>query len=278
MKRMLVRLCLLLALVGPLQAEQTLRFAPLPLENRETMIRQFSPLLAYLQAETGLPVRFVFFDSYDDLLAAFAANRIDLAYLGPLPYARLRERHAEAQPLVYFREADGGALYRCVLAAFRGDRVRLAALKGRIIGLTQPLSTCGYLSVNGLLRQHAGFDLKDTRYRYLGTHENVALATLGGEVAAGGMKESIARKYAGLGLEVLAKTEPLPGFALVANRATIPPARVAQLRQRLLATPENAYRAWGEPIRHGMAPASDGDYTGLRALDVTAIPTREKDQ
>jgi phosphonate transport system substrate-binding protein len=252
-------------------AAQTLRFAPLPLENRETVIRQFSPLLAHIEAKTGQPVRFVFHDNYDDILQAFTNAQIDLAYLGPLPYTRLRQSFAQAEPLVQFREADGSIMYRCVLAAFRGDRIRLPALKNRTLGLTQPLSTCGDLSVNGMLQKHAGFGLQQTPYRYLGTHEAVALAIVSGEVAAGGMKESIARKYAGLGLEVLASTDLLPGFVLVANRATLSPTRIAQLRQIMLTTPESIYSHWGAPIRHGMNPSLDSDYAHVRALSAASL-------
>ncbi len=266
-----IGLCLFLVWQAQSLAAEILRFAPLPLENRETVIRQFSPLLAHIEANSGQPTRFVFFDNYDDILQAFANAQVDLAYLGPLPYTRLRQRFAQAEPLVQFREADGSIMYRCVLAAFRGDHIRLPALKNRALGLTQHLSTCGDLSVNSLLQKHAGFGLQQTPHRYLGTHEAVALAIVSGEVAAGGMKESIARKYAGLGLEVLARTDLLPGFVLVANRATLSPSRITQLRQMLLTTPESVYSHWGAPIRHGMNPAADSDYANVRRLGAAML-------
>ncbi len=251
-----------------------LRYATVVLENRETVIREFSPMLARMGQSLGQPIRFVFYDKYDDILTAFARKEIDLVYLGPLPYTRLRERFAAAEPLVRFNEQDGSAMYRCVMVAFRDDAIRLSGLKGKQLGLTQPLSTCGPLSVNWLLRKHAGFGIKQTRQLMLSSHENVALATVGGEVSAGGMKESIAHKYAGLGLEVLARTEPLPGFALIANRATLGGERVERLRRHLLAMPETEYRKWGEPIRHGMKPAVDAEYAAFRGLLATDGPSR----
>ncbi len=269
--RIFLGIFLFLAWQAQSLAAGILRFAPLPLENRETVIRQFSPLLTHIEEKTGQPVRFVFHDNYDDILKAFANAQIDLAYLGPLPYTRLRQSFAQAEPLVQFREADGSIMYRCVLAAFRGDHIRPQKLKNRPLGLTQPLSTCGELSVNGLLQKHAGFRLQQTPYRYMGTHEAVALAILSGEVAAGGMKEAIARKYAGLGLEILARTDLLPGFVLVANRATLSPSHIAQLRQMLLTTPESVYSHWGEPIRHGMNPAADSDYANVRRLSAAML-------
>lgn len=249
-----------------------LRYATVVLENRETVIREFSPLLTRAEQSLGQPIHFVFYDKYDDILAAFARREIDLAYLGPLPYTRLRERFAAAEPVVRFNEQDGTAMYRCVLVAFRGDAIRLTGLKGKKLGLTQPLSTCGPLSVNWLLRKYAGFGIEHTQQLMLNSHENVALATVGGEVSAGGVKESIAQKYAGLGLEVLARTEPLPGFALIANRATLGDARVQRLRLHLLATPQTDYQQWGASIQHGMKRADDAEYGPLRTLLSIHLP------
>ena len=259
-------LLLILIWPGVLHAAEPLRFASLVLEDREAVIREFSPLLKWMEKGLDRPIRFVIHENYDDILDAFAKRQVDLAYLGPLPYVRLRDRYPAAEPLVRFNEADGSAGYRCVLAAFRGDAIRLAGLKSRSIGLTQTLSTCGPLSVDALLRKQAGFGLEQTRQQVLGSHQNVAQAIVGGEVAAGGLKESIARKYAGLGLEVLASTDPLPGFALIVNRATLNAAQVASMSRQLLAAPPPVYRRWGESLRYGMQTATDGDYDGVRAL------------
>jgi phosphonate transport system substrate-binding protein len=271
----LLKLCLLL-LVWPsvLHAAEPLRFASLVLENKEALIREFSPLLGWLEQGGNRRMRLVLYEDYDVLLDAFAKRQIDLAYLGPLPYARLRQRHPKAEPLIRFKEANGSASYRCVLAAFRGDAVRLSGLNNKAIGLTQPLSTCGPLSVNAILRKHTGFGLDQTHPLTLGNHEKVALAIVAGEVAVGGLKESIADKYVGLGLEVLASTDPLPGFALIVNRATLDDAQVAQLRWYLLATPPAVYRHWGTSIRHGMQIAVDADYDGVRTLDAKSRPAR----
>ncbi len=270
----LTRLCLFLLIwPGLLHGAEPLRFAMVALENREAAIREFASLLESIETSTGRQLHLTLLDSHDKLIDAFADRQVDLAYVGPLPYVQLRQRHGETELLVRFLEADGSSMYRCVLVAFRGDAIRLTALKNRPVGLTQPLSTCGPLSVNGLLRKHAGFGLEQAKPRFLGSHEQVALAALAGEVAAGGMREAIARKYAGLGLEVLARTEPLPGFALVANRATLDAARIAQLRQSLLATPQAAYQRWGNSIRHGMTAANDSEYADLRELaKAAAVP------
>lgn len=75
----------------------TLRFAPLPMENRETLLKQFRPLAKFLETKLGVAIEFDFSDSYAEIIKKFSAGQIDLAYLGPLSFAwpKLRLYHSE---------------------------------------------------------------------------------------------------------------------------------------------------------------------------------------
>lgn len=261
------------ALSPAVGAAEPIRFAPLPLENREATVKAFNPLARHLERRLGQPVTLVYFDRYDDILAAFEQDRIDLVFLGSLPYLKLRQRTDAVEPLVRFKEPDGRAAYRCALIAFTDDPVRLANLKGRRVGLTQPLSTCGYLGANAMLRARAGIRLEETDYRYLGSHEKVALAVVGGEVDVGSVKEEFALKFAPLGLRVLAHSDWLPATGLFANRRVLGAERVETIRRVLLTTPSQVYQTWGGGIRHGMADARDADFDAVRRFgDPERIP------
>lgn len=256
-------------LTGTCLAGKTVRFAPLPMENRETVVKQFRPMTDYLQQCLGISIEYVYADSYADILEKFRNGEIDLAYQGPLPYVELRASHPLAEPLVHFKEASGQAAYTCALAGFADSVFSLNGLADKTVALTQPLSTCGYLSANGLLRRH-GSGLENNRYRYLGKHDAVALAVVQGEFAVGGLKTAIARKYAHLGLTILDQTAPLPSFALVANKATLKPALLDRIRQALLAIDPVRDRAmlagWGDNIRYGALPADNANYDVVREL------------
>ncbi len=256
---------------------ETLSFAPLPMEAPETVVQQFRPMLTQLEQQLGVQIRIDFSADYAEILRKFETGAVDIAYLGPLPYLELRERFAQAQPLVHFLEASGKPTYTCAIVAPVDGLASLKGLTGKKVALTQPLSTCGYLSTSGLMRE-AGADIEQNAYRYLDKHDEVALAVTRGEFDLGGVKTAIGKKYAHMGLAVLAETAPLPSFALIANGRTVSPERAKSITQALTALDakgkdRDILQTWGENLRHGAVPAYDSDYDALRKLrGVKPIP------
>lgn len=263
-----------IALVNLVHAE-TIRFAPLPMENRETVIKQFRPLTIFLEQRLNLTVNYVYADNYADILAKFRQSQVDVAYLGPLPYVELRASYDKAQPMVHFKEKSGHTTYTCALITVPDADFNIQDANQKKIALTQPLSTCGYLSASGLMRTR-GSSLENNFYRYVGKHDAVALSVIRGEFDAGGLKTAIARKYAHLGLQILVETPPLPSFALVANTKTMPPALISGIRQALIALEPGGkdsamLASWGDNIRFGAVVASDDDYQVVRDLLADAV-------
>lgn len=251
-------------LVNTTSAE-TLTFAPLPMENPENVVGQWTPLLAHIEKSLGVTVRIEYSTGYSEILEKFKAGKIDLAYLGPLPYVTLKEKFSPATPIVHFNEKNGKPTYTCAIVAPADAKLNLKDIKGKKIALTQALSTCGYLSTDGLLR-HSGITLEQNKYRYVGTHDEVALTVTRGEFDVGGLKTAIGRKYAHLGLAVLMETAPLPGFALIANATKLKGERMGQIQKALMSVDAEVRSQWGDNIRYGVVLARDDDYDALRKL------------
>lgn len=250
-------------------AAETLTFSPLPMETPYTVASQWKPLLTYLEQTLGITLKIDYSASNDEILDKFRAGQLDLAYLGPLPYVTLKKTFPATEPVAIFHENNGQPTYTCALAVSAESAFRLKGLKGHKVALTQPLSTCGYFATQGLLHQ-SGSSLEVNHYRYLGQHDEVALAVVRGEFDAGGLKTAIARKYAHLGLVVRAESPALPGLALVANSNRVSARRIAQIRQALLDVDDKIRQQWGDNIRNGVTPASDSDYDGMRQLPMPA--------
>jgi len=259
-----VLLCLHINLAQA-QATAPIVFAPLPMETPETVVSQWKPALDYLGKTMGAPLHVEYADSYATILEKFKRGKLDLAYLGPLPYVTLKERFPAAVPVVHFKEKSGLPSYTCAIVALAERKLTVKKLRGQKVALTQPLSTCGFFLTDSLLHR-AGSDLSHNRFRYLDKHDAVALAVARGDFDAGGLKTSIGQKYAHLGLEVIAESPPLPAFALIANGERLSPERIAALRKALVEADATLRAAWGDNIRHGAVSAADKDYDVVRKL------------
>lgn len=253
---------------------EPIRFAPLPMERPEEVVKQFKPMLTYLEGQLGTKIEITYSTSYAEILEKFRKGEVDLAYLGPLPYVALRKDFAQAEPVVHFLEKSGKATYTCALIS-AGEALPNKA-RDRRFALTQPLSTCGYLSTDDLVRK-AGSTLEANRYRYLGKHDEVALAVARGDFDYGGMKTAIARNFAHLGITVLAETAPLPSFALIANHQSLSKERIEALRKLLMTSDSKTAKDWGDSLRNGAIPAADRDYDVVRQLrSLAKIPDKDK--
>ncbi len=267
--------------IRPGCAKQTIYFAPLPMEKKENLLSKFQPLTSFLSERLKVKIEYIYSPDYATLLKKFKKSEVDLAFLGPLPYVALRKDFHAAKPIIFFKQARDKVTYTCAIATFPDNHFDLISGKLQKIGLTQPLSTCGYLSVNGLMKQY-GNSLENNLYRYLGAHDKVALSIIRGEITAGGLKTKVAKKYEHLGLVILAETGPLPPFALVANRQTLAQETIdtivsslMELDQLLNSKDAKLTEHQRTVVGNGFLPGDDEAYQIIRELQGSVtIPER----
>jgi len=242
----LIKVTYLLMLLGMLYQTPGyaahLTYAAVSVQDRETTIAAHRDIVDTLSKAINHTIRISYVADHRQIIADFIAGNIDIAYLGPLPYVAMARRYHNHEILVTVNESAGRPWYRCALVrAFDGPD-NLDTFAGSV-ALTNPLSTCGFLSVDYLLRQK-GVQLEQLPYAFIGSHDQTALEVIRGRYAIGGVKEEIAVKYRGLLLEVMALTPPLPGFVLVANRATLTEEDTIILRKALTHTDYTTYQQW----------------------------------
>lgn len=252
------------------------RFAPLPMEGKKILREQFFGLVGLLEKTFDREVEMVEFLDYGDLLKAFHEDRVDLAYLGPLPYSLLARADEGVEPVACFREPDGKSSYTCSLVVSGAHPVDLENATELHIGLTQPYSTCGFLAVSLMLKQ-AGRSLEEEgiRFSYAGNHTLAALGVARGEYDLAGVKSVIAKRYRHLDLETISESQAFPGFGLYANRRQLSQEAIDHLREVLLrfdpASHEAAYslmQRQGGSLLHGTSdPRGCGDASLKEAID-----------
>ena len=255
---LLFSFCLILNAQTP---KRIFNLAPLPTKKLEQNIKEFLPIHSYMQKKMGIKINYVHLKNYRDILDGFKNGSIDIAYLGPLPFIELYKEYKYAKPIVIFKQRNGLAKYRCVLAKFKDDNIDFS--KKIKVALTQPLSTCGYFMSSKLLKEKFSVNLKDKYYDYTMSHTNALSAVLKGEFDIAGAKESIAQRFESLGLEIIAKSEPLPGFSIVVNTKTVSKEEI-ELLQKILDFPIDKLKQIGGIISKGVVKTNIRDYDMLK--------------
>ena len=264
----ILSLLFLLYLSVAAHATEVLFYAPLPMENPSVTQARNQPLADLLSKLLGREVRLRLVADHASSLDALAAGQVHFAELGPLPFLLARERVADLLPLATFRESDGRADYRCVIVAPMDGVAALTDLIGAeaavSVALTRPQSTCGPAATFSILGE-LGLNLSEVTVSYQGGHSDVAVAVLREQFLIGGVKESFAHSFHGLGLRVLAASEPVPGFVLLV-RAGLLDNQQWQSLSRALSELDEAGLQQLQNGRHGFAPFEEQRFDAVNAM------------
>ena len=177
-------------MISHASAETVLRVSAIPDESPTELQRKFAPLGTYLQAETGMPVKFVPVTDYAAVVEALANGKVDLAWLGGFTFVQAKIRTGgTAIPLVQ-RSEDASFTSKFITAS---DKIKtLADLKGKTFAFGSPSSTSGHLMPRHFLAE-AGVDAdKDFKtMAFSGAHDATAAFVQAGKVEAGALNASV---------------------------------------------------------------------------------------
>jgi ABC-type phosphate/phosphonate transport system substrate-binding protein len=131
----------------------------------------------------------------------------------------------------------------------------LRGLKKEKVGFMKG-STAAHILPVRMLRD-AGIGISEVQPVFLESQDRIISGLLSGELKAAGVKEGLAIKFTGQGLNILATSQALPNFALCAL-PTLP----ASVRQRLVSAimrlkplesrkDANTVKSWDDEIKHG---------------------------
>jgi phosphonate transport system substrate-binding protein len=238
------------------------------------LVKKFSPLATYLSHELDRPVRLEISRDYESHIESVASGVYDIAYMGPVSYVRLFEKHGKV-PLLVKLEVEGKPSFQGAILVREDSPIRdLGELAGKRFAFVSPSSTMGFIVPHYVMKQ-AGVTIDRLGgHDFLKNHDNVALAVLVGEFDAGAVKEETFQKFAPKGARALAMTPPIPEHLFVASSRQ-PPATVKALRASLLGIlgkPEGqrALRAIKNSGTN-FVPVDDRDYDLLREMLSEAV-------
>ena len=164
----------------------TLRFGLLPAEEAVEMVRQFKSIAEHVGKAVGLPTKIFVSQSYNALIEAMEAGKIDVAYLGGSTYVAAYNKGLDVVPMAVAR-LQGRTYYKsCIITRPDSGIKTLQDLKGKSFAFVTPTSTSGgvgprfYLNKNGINPEDFFKSLI-----YAGKHDSVFLAVKNKKVDAG---------------------------------------------------------------------------------------------
>ncbi|MGB3223046.1 MAG: phosphate/phosphite/phosphonate ABC transporter substrate-binding protein [Desulforhopalus sp.] len=166
-------------------------YAYLPQYSHTESFKRHNRLVEYLAEQTGLPLRQVFPDTFDDHISMFGQGKIDISFSNPFIYVKLANRYG-ARAMTRIVEEDGHAEFRGQIIA-RKDNSEITSIedcRGKSWVAVDPSSAGGYLFPLGHFVDH-GITLNDFREVVFagGRQENVILGVYAGLHDIGSIRE-----------------------------------------------------------------------------------------
>jgi len=261
---------------GKTKDKKIVYFGVIPRDNPRIMYEKYQPLLDYLATKTPYKYELVLKKNYEETVNALGAGETDVALLGPLTYLEAHAKYG-AVSILKSKGVDDTTSYRSVIITKKNSPVKtLTELKGKSVAFASSKSTSGNLMPRYLLanaRIHLS-DLSD--YANFDYHDSVVKAVLKGRYTAGAVRDSVAKKYRKLGLDVIAESEPIPTGPLVAGPGT-PYAVIENIKKALLMLDPReteghaVLKRLDEDFKNGFTEATDRDYGGVRSK-INAVP------
>ncbi|MFZ5758263.1 MAG: phosphate/phosphite/phosphonate ABC transporter substrate-binding protein [Thermodesulfobacteriota bacterium] len=252
--------CLLLITTGS-QAADSYVFGVHPFKNPTELGKMFKPLRDYLGAELGAEISFRSAKDYDASKQALINGEIDISYLGPSLFAMVNNEHPGKIRIAAVVLSKGTPSFKGVIVARQESPIStLADLKGKNFAFGDRESTLSCYMPAYMLMTAGIFD--GMTYKFVGSHDNVALGVLNKAFDAGGMQPSVAQTYLDKGLKIVAESEPVPEHVIVVG-SRVDDATFEKIRQALInvKNPE-VYTAIGKSLT-GFAAIDPAEYAKL---------------
>lgn len=259
------------------EADQVLTYAYLPQFSHTVSFQRHHLLIRYLEAQTGLRIRQVFPDTFDEHMRMVGQGSIDISFSNPLIYVRMAEMYC-SRAFARVIEENGRERFRGEIIA-RSDNPAIQSLadcRGKRWIAVDPASAGGFLYPLGhfLANGLTPADFSEIAFAPGpgGKQEKVILAVYAGQYDIGSVREGaldvVADKVDRGRIRVLARTEWYPGWVYAA-RVDLDPAKVAAVAAAMTALdvkhPDHR-RILEKAHMTGITAATDRDFDSVREL------------
>jgi phosphonate transport system substrate-binding protein len=263
--------------IGFEETPGTITYAYVPQYFHRVSFERHHPLIEYLKRETGLPIRQVFPDSFDDYIKMCGQGKVDISFANPFIYAKVAQRYG-VRAFARIIELDGRPDFRGQIIC-RSDNEAIQTLddcRGKRWVAVDASSAGGYLYALGYFYDHGIRKDDFSEITFVpgpgGQQEKVVLAVYSGRYDIGSVREGtldlVADKIDLSQIRILAHTSYYPGW-MYAHRKHLDPNVLSAIKGAFLKidcmSPE--YRPICDAAHFaGIIAARDSDYDSIREL------------
>lgn len=243
-------------------SKDSLVYAPVGTVDKELNLESHKDIMNFISSALGKKVIFSSQKDYYTLLENFKKDLVDIAFLGPLTYAFLKTGFDEYEPIATVMSEDGTPFYRCFLVR-SFDSPEDPKMFTRL-ALTNPYSTCGYFGVKMILAKQ-DLNLDEYKYFFLESHDKVATEILLRHYDAGGLKDTVFKKYEGLLLKIVGYSEYIPENLIVVNKKSFSTSEIEALKEKFSNLTEKETSEWFIG-KYGFYPYFEDNYKKIEEL------------
>ncbi len=179
--------------------ETVIRVTGIPDENPTELARSYQPMVDWLSAKLGVPVKYVPVTDYGAAVQALAAGKVDFAWLGGFTHVQARNM-TDVVPLV-MRDIDR-EFRSAFIANIASGITNIPGIKGKKFAFGSKSSTSGHLMPRHFLLTEYAIN-PDTDFDgapvFSGAHDATAKIVESGKVAAGALNMQVWKRMADKG-------------------------------------------------------------------------------
>jgi phosphonate transport system substrate-binding protein len=258
-----------------------LTFALLSTENAAEVGRRWGPIVAQLEKDLGVRVRYVTATDYRGTIEALKFGKAQLGHLGPKSYVEAAtNNYANVEPIAQLQLANGSLGYRsCLIVHADSDIFSPEDTAGKTFAFNDPNSTSGYLVPSTFFMLEMGIDPHKhfSKVVFSGSHEAsiLAVANKKAEVASTNLPDlqqlTRENKVPRGALRVIWVSKLIPNDPVVIRKDMPPSLRAAAIESLTTMKTRNpeVFKDIGAWLG-GFVPADDAKYQVIREMNEVA--------
>jgi phosphonate transport system substrate-binding protein len=216
-----------LLFLGSLMAKEY-TFAIYPSNSPAKVVQALTPLMEYLQDQTGETFHLIITKDYEEIATRIRENSVDFAWLNTKNYVLLQDQVPSLTYLATYQErSKSGAItpyYQAFIIALKEENIHtLHEAKGRHFAFTDKDSTSGY-AYPMMLFHEQGINPYTffSKVFFLKKHDNIPLALMNYSIDLGAVSDGTyytAKEHYGDIFSIVAMSKPIPLDAIVATQS-----------------------------------------------------------